>query len=301
MTSKRHRYGFSVTVFLPTGDPEGIKVVEKSNWSGRGLVIPRSIFLESRDRSELESTGVYLLFGPSETSPLPMLYVGEGDPIKPRLTSHYNDDSKAFWTHAVGFTSKDNNLNKAHIKHLESRLIALAKEAKRSELTNANQPNPPSLSEVDQSVAEAFLDDMLLCLPILGYSVFERGCESGSAKQPEPEGQTLTLTRKGIEARGREVAAGFLVQAGSYAVGNDQVTDSLDRIYPAVTKLRDSLINQGVLVPDGKAFRFEMDYTFSSPSFASTLVTGSRSNGRVMWVADDGRTLKEVQEAEAGL
>ena len=58
MTSKRHRYGFSVTVFLPTGDPEGIKVVEKSNWSGRGLVIPRSIFLESRDRSELESTGV---------------------------------------------------------------------------------------------------------------------------------------------------------------------------------------------------------------------------------------------------
>lgn len=28
------RRGFSVNVFLPTGDPEGLKVVEKSNWSG---------------------------------------------------------------------------------------------------------------------------------------------------------------------------------------------------------------------------------------------------------------------------
>jgi hypothetical protein len=51
MTSPaNHRRGFSVNVFLPSGDPDGLKVVEKSNWTGRGLVIPRPMFAESRAR-----------------------------------------------------------------------------------------------------------------------------------------------------------------------------------------------------------------------------------------------------------
>ena len=49
----------------------------------------------------------------------------------------------------VFFTSKDENLNKAHIKHLEARLLRLAQEAKRCEIDNANQPDFPSLSEAD--------------------------------------------------------------------------------------------------------------------------------------------------------
>lgn len=52
------RRGFSVSVYLPGGDPEGLKVVEKSNWTGRGLVIPRAMFGESKMRVELGRTGV---------------------------------------------------------------------------------------------------------------------------------------------------------------------------------------------------------------------------------------------------
>jgi hypothetical protein len=88
MNKSAPRRGFSVNVFLPTGDPEGLKVVEKSNWSGRGLVIPKAIFGESKSREELTRTGVYLLVGPSETSTLPTVYVGEGDPVRPRLEQH---------------------------------------------------------------------------------------------------------------------------------------------------------------------------------------------------------------------
>jgi hypothetical protein len=80
MTSPaNHRRGFSVNVFLPSGAPDGLKVVEKSNWTGRGVVIPRPMFAESRARPELDRTGVYLLVGPSDTSSLPALYVGDAD------------------------------------------------------------------------------------------------------------------------------------------------------------------------------------------------------------------------------
>ena len=62
------RRGFSVNVFLPSGDPEGLKVIEKSNWTGHGLVIPRSMFGESKARNELERTGLYILIGPDEST-----------------------------------------------------------------------------------------------------------------------------------------------------------------------------------------------------------------------------------------
>jgi hypothetical protein len=293
MTAGNSRRGFSVNVFLPTGDPEGLKVVEKSNWSGRGLVIPRPIFGESRARDELTRTGVYILVGPSETSAFPTVYVGEGDPVRPRLEQHVKN--KEFWTHAVVFTSKDTNLNKAHVQRLESRLVELATRAKRCVLNNGNSPAPPSLSEADEATTEGFLDDVLLCLPILGYSMFE----SGSASVSWVDNETLFLSARGIEATGQEVPAGFVVFAKSRAVGDAKVTESVKRHFPGVTDLRNALIEQQVLVADGEDYILTMDYTFSSPSMASSVVEGRQSNGRTEWKTKDGRTLKEIQETEA--
>jgi hypothetical protein len=294
MSRSPARRGFSVNVFLPAGDPEGVKVVEKSNWTGRGLVIPKAIFGESKDREELARTGVYLLVGPDEQSSMRRIYVGEGDPVRPRLEQHVKN--KDFWTHAVVFTSKDTNLNKAHVQRLESRLVELAGRAKRSVLDNGNVPAPPSLSEADEAMAEGFLDDLLLCLPILGYSMFE----SGAATVARSSDGLLYLAAKGIEARAQETAAGFVVLENSQAVGDDRVAPSLAVHITGVTTLRDELIRQGVLVRSGQGFTLTQDYVFSSPSTAAAVLLGRSSNGRLDWKTKDGRTLKEVQEAEAG-
>ena len=115
---------FSIKIFLPDGDPDGLRIIEKSNWTGVGVVFNRSIYQESRKRSEFERTGVYILVGTSDDSTLPMVYIGEGDPVKPRIESHYS--KKDFWNWGIFFTAKDESLNKAHVKYLESRLIELA-------------------------------------------------------------------------------------------------------------------------------------------------------------------------------
>ena len=116
--------GFSVRIFIPGGEPDGLRIVEKSNWTGQGLVFPRAQFAEARQRPELKRTGVYILWGPGETGQLPRAYVGEGDAVLPRLDQHAK--SKDFWTHAAVFASKDQNLNKAHVQYLEARLVAHA-------------------------------------------------------------------------------------------------------------------------------------------------------------------------------
>jgi hypothetical protein len=284
MSAGSKRRGFSVRVFLPDGDPDGIKVVEKSNWTGRGLVIPRPIFPEARSREELKSTGVYILVGPSESAALPKTYIGEGDPVLPRLDQHFKQ--KDFWTHAIAFTSKDANLNKAHVQRLEARLVELANRAKRCVLDNGNVPQPPSLSEADTADVECFLDDLLLCLPILGVGFFEAA--------PELEGKALRLTlkAKGIESHGYESPKGFVVQAGSKAVKDDKITAS---IHGYLKDLRSDLMKQEVLIDKGDWYELAQDYTFASPSTAAGVLLARNANGRIEWKAEDGRTLKEHQ------
>lgn len=278
------RRGFSVRVFLPGGDPDGLKVIEKSNWTGTGLVVPRPLFAETKGRAELDRAGVYLLVGPGDGGDLPKVYIGEGDPTRPRLEDHVR--KKEFWTHAVVFTSKDGNLNKAHVQRLESRLVQLATEAKRCDLDNNNAPNPPSLSEADTAEVDGFLDDLLLCLPTLGFAYFE------AVVHERPRSKEFLLSGRGVTGRGYESSNGFVVRAGS--VGTAAITPSAD---PFVGKMRGQLLAKGVLVQEGEQLRFTQDYEFRAPSAASVVLLGRNDNGRTSWKTADGRTLKEIQEA----
>ena len=187
--------GFWVRIFAPSGEPEGLRLVEKSNWTGQGIVFPRARFAEARLRPELRQTGVYVLWGPGESGQLPRVYVGEGDAVLSRLEQHVKQ--KEFWTHAAVFTSKDQSLNKAHVKYLEARLVALAAEAKRAELDNGAVPQLPALSEADRADAEGFLADLLLCLPVVGVSLFEKA-EAGGSKASD-----LHLKAKGMRPEAR--------------------------------------------------------------------------------------------------
>ena len=276
--------GFSVRIFIPSGEPEGLRVIEKSNWTGQGLVFPRSLFTEVRNREEFDRTGVYILWGPSESGQMPRAYVGEGDVLKPRLSAHHGN--KDFWTHAVAFTSKDQNLNKAHVQYLEARLVDLAAKAKRCELDNGNVPQLPSLSDADSADAELYLADMLLCLPVVGVNFFER------PRAQEKKSQDLILSAKGVEARGYEDVASFVVRSGSQAV-----KDEVASIHTYLSGLRTDLKAQGILVEEGAAYRFAEDYAFSSPSTASGVILGRSSNGRIEWKNAKGLTLRSIQEA----
>ena len=162
---------FSLRIFVADGDPDGLRVVERSNWVGKAIIFPRALLPRVKQREELGQTGVYLLLGPREDGEGEMLYVGEGDPVRPRLESHYAQ--KDFWNRAVCFVAPG-QLNKAHVQFLEANLVRLAKAAKRVPLDNGNSPAEPSLSEADRADMQVFLENMLGMLPVLGVHAFEQ-------------------------------------------------------------------------------------------------------------------------------
>ncbi len=118
--------GFSINIFVAGADLPGLRLVEKSNWNGGGVVFPRSSFAQVKSLVEFKKVGVYVLLGPQASGELPKADIGEGDRVLPRFDDHHA--KKEFWTLAVFFHG---NLNKAHIQYLESRLISIATDAKR--------------------------------------------------------------------------------------------------------------------------------------------------------------------------
>ena len=281
-----HGRPFSIRIFVPDGDPDGLRLVEKSNWTGIGVVFNRTGYKQVVSRPEFDRTGIYVLVGFSDESVLPTLYIGEGDPVKNRLNNHYSN--KEFWDWGVFFVTKDSSLNIAHVKHLESRLLELAKSAKQCRLDNTQTSLAPTLSEAETADVESFLLDMLSIFPLLGLGVFERTHASPSNKK------YFNIRSKGIEAKGYEHAKGFVVTAGS-----GMVTEETNSIHAYLSALRKDLVEQSVVeLKDGK-FVFLDNYTFASPSTAAGVLQGRAANGREDWKLDDGTTLKETQNSAA--
>ena len=110
---------FTIEIFSTTGDPDGIRIIQKSNWSGVGVVFPRDslneVLNEDYTQDYTQRPGVYILVGDlaEET-----IYVGEADPISVRLKQHLKKD----WSWGVFFVDS-HGLGKTEVKFLESELV----------------------------------------------------------------------------------------------------------------------------------------------------------------------------------
>jgi hypothetical protein len=191
-----------------------------------------------------------------------------------------------FWSRLVIFTDKDGSLNKAHAKHLEARLCAIGSALKRCDLRNVVLPKLPNLSGSDRDLAERFLGEMLVVLPTIGVTAFQRS-------DPGPALGALEMKLEGVDANGFgfETSEGFVVSAGSRAKASEAPS-----IHGRTRDLRASLLENGVLEAEADSLVLTQDYVFSSPSEAAAVLLGRSVNGREKWIAKDGRSLKQLQE-----
>ena len=111
---------------------------ELSNWNGRIYKINRNELSKFENRPDSKNTGVYFLFGKNEDN-FETIYVGEAENIYARLCQHLKKDED-YWNECVVVTSKDNFLNKAHVKYLENKFYNLAKDSGRAIVLNNNTP-----------------------------------------------------------------------------------------------------------------------------------------------------------------
>ncbi len=301
---------YSVRIFVPSGQPDDLFIIEKSNWTGMGFAFPRPNFAKAKSRPELQRPGVYVLWGHNDDELLPQVYVGMSDSVSDRILNHMSNSNRDFWVHTVAFTSKDGNLTGTHARYVESRLVSLANQAGRCVLRNDQNPNSPNLPEADKADAESFLQDVLLCLPLVGANFFaelqsqptkKQAADDGpttETNQPNQFGQDLNLFYlrigngdRAADATGYVNGSEFVVLARSKAAKIEAASASA-----TITKRREDLINRGILEDQETHYLMTKDTPFDTPSAASSTMRGSNSNGRIDWKNSSGKTLNEVEQ-----
>lgn len=282
------KFGKTIKMFLIDGEPDGRMSCELSNWTGKALKLPRRKVKDSIDRKELYNTGIYILFGKSSDSgKKDRAYIGEGEAIYNRLLSHVA--LKDFWNEVVVIVSKDENLNKAHIKYLESRLYEIAKQVNRYELENGNNPPRPTLSEADVAEMEEFLENIKLLVYTLGYKIFEELRKTQTVEEQINNTYYINAAR-GAKGKGQMTNEGFLVLKDSVIAST--VTASSPKGW---VNLRKELIEEGIITLRNDVLVFNEDYLFTSPSAAAAVIMGRNANGLTEWRLIGGEALKEVE------
>lgn len=277
-------FGKTIKIFLIDGDPNGRMSCELSNWTGKAYKIPRIKIKDCSDRSDLNTTGVYLLFGKNEEGN-DLVYIGEAENVLVRLNQHLS--SKDFWKETIVFISKDENLNKAHIKYLENRLHDFGTKTNRYVIENGCTPTLSSISESDRAEMEEFIENIKLMVNTLGHKVFEDKRELSTSRKDK---ELLYIkSSRGCDAIAEQTSEGFLVLQGSKIA--DSVTPSISK---SIKDVRIDLINKSIIVD----YEFKEDYIFSSPSYAATIVMGRSANGLTEWKTIDGKILKSLESLQ---
>lgn len=272
-------------------DPEGRMICELSNWTGKAYRIPRGKVKDCADRPELKSTAVYILFGrPDSSSGKSRAYIGEAENVYSRLVQHVSE--KEFWNEAVVFISKDENLNKAHIKYLESRLHELATKAGRFQIENNNAPTKSSISESDQAEMEEFIEYIRMLINTMNFRVFEPLIKEESGEKTKTEELVLKGAR-GAAGRGKRTTDGFVVFKGS-----EMAVTTVPSFPRGFDTLREELVNGESVIEEQEKLILTEDILFGSPSAAAAVIMGRSANGLLEWKNKSGKILKEIETSE---
>jgi hypothetical protein len=289
-------FGRSIELYLVDGRPEGLLTAKVFNWTGQVLKVPRTQLRDALMRPEAGFTGVYVLIGEREGQAL--AYIGEGEEVAARIRDH--DGRKDWWTDALIVTTSADELNKAHVKYLESRLVEQALSVGVSRLDNSNTPPRSSLSEASIANMEEFLDTLFIVFPALGVDMFttKRRPNAEKGRRAEPDFTRFVTASANLNVKAFAVLkeGEFVVLKGSKVRASWVGVGDHDAGYRAQ---RHALETSGIIESSPVETIFTENCAFKSPSAAAAVVHGRPANGRVEWkVEGTGQTYGDWDDAQ---
>ncbi len=276
----------TIQIFLPGGDPRGIRVAELTTRILQVIEVPRSLIGEFTKMPESKQVALYFLLGGSDDGDDPQVYIGQTGDLRARLTKHNKD--KDFWERALIVTSRTNSLTQTHGLFLEWHCIQAVRDAARYSDQNGNsgtRPHTPPPLEAD--CLELF-DTASTLLATLGHPLFVPLSSGTGTKEDE---EVFFCNGSDAKGRGLYTQEGFVVLQGSSG-RIDNVTSMKDT---PMEKYRQKLLGSGVMKEQDERLVFQKDHVFRSPSMAAIALMGRNANGWTEWKDQAGKTLDELK------
>jgi hypothetical protein len=276
----------TIQIFLPAGDPRGMRVAEITTRIVRVIEIPRSQLAEFIKTPEAQQVGVYFLMGELSEAGLPRVYIGQSGNVGTRLVQH--NLNKDFWNRAMVVISLTNSMTQTHALFLEWFAIAEASKAGRYSLENGNTGARPHTPAPLQADCHEIHETAATLLATLGQPIFE---PLTNAPTSRGEKELFYCKGSGADGTGEYTPEGFVVLKGSR--GRLETMASLQG--RSGERFREKLIDGGVMTVEGGSVVFSRDHLFSSPSMAAVALQGRAANGWTEWKAANGKTLDELK------
>jgi len=270
--------GRTIQIYLPNGDPKGIRKASLATDKIEVIQLPRTIFTENK--KIVSFSGIYILVDTLRTEK-PQIYIGKGN-VDSRVSSHEN--KKDFWNILFAVKLIDNSgFNETHCRYLEYYFINKAKELKLADTSeNAQTPKEPKLSEIVLSELEHYIGVIEILLSTLGLKCFQK---SDSEKEKE---LFYCKGNSGNIGIGEYTEDGFLLHKGAICRKN---------IWKGTTNIcrRNELVENKILVEKNGFYVLTEDTMFSSVSTAASIVLARSANGWTEWKNKDGKTLDSLK------
>lgn len=276
----------TIQIYLPSGDPRGLRVAELTTSIVRVVEVPRSLLADFQQMPESGQVGLYFLFGGDQDEGDAVVYVGQSGNLGERLAQHHS--TKDFWNKALVVVSLTNNFTQTHALYLEWTTIKAAIDAGRYVLENGNAGNKPHTPPPLQADCDDVHDTARTLLATLGFPVFEPVAAKPDGAKPV---ELFYCTSGGVSGTGEYTSEGFVVLKGSR--GRVRNVASIEGT--ADQRFRERLIAEGVMVEQDGMLVFVKDHLFRSPSMAAVALLGRTANGWLEWKSAEGRTLNELK------
>ena len=283
----------TIQMFLPDGNPKGVKISEITNRTIQAIYIPRSELENAYDRSELSRVGIYFLFGVDDSTEELLCYIGEAEDCKTRIGQQNRE--KDFWQYVivVVVNNEEHQFTKADVKYLENLSHTIAKKVNRYKL-DQSIPTKSFVQEWRKADLHDIFETIKILVTSLGFPIFEslekEKLSDKNNQQPIIEDKEL------FYCRGREFSAtgyldeeGFVVLKGSQFVKEPTISFRQSQI----SKM-ENFIQEEYFSDQGAFYVLVKNLLFSSPSMAASFVKQSSINGWIDWVNEAGKTLDEV-------
>lgn len=276
----------TIQIFLPSGDPRGIRIAEITTRILQVIEVPRSLVPHFLKMPESEQVALYFLLGASDDVDEPQVYVGQTGDLRARLAKHNKD--RDFWERALVVISRTNSITQTHCLFLEWHALQAVREVERYTDQNGNSGSRPHTPPPLEADCLEIFDTASTLIATLGHPLFSPLTNSeGTAEEDE----IFYCTGSDTDGRGLYTQEGFVVLKGSN--GRVECTPSMQK--STNLRARQKIIDAGVMKEQDGRMVFQKDHLFSSPSMAATVLMARNANGWTNWKNTAGRTLDEVK------
>lgn len=281
----------TIQIFLPGGDPRGIRIAEITTRIVQVIEVPRSLLADFMKMPESNQVALYFLYGEAEDGTDAKIYIGQTGDLPGRLYSH--NKHKEFWRRALVLINRTNSLTQTHSLFLEWYSLQAASKAGRYFVENGNAGTKPHTPAPLQADCLEIFETGEILLATLGYPIFEAVSKPVTSAD---EQEVFFCKSTGADGRGLYTPEGFVVLKGS----KGRAANVPSMIGTPGERFREKLFESGVLMVIGDEAVFSKDHLFGSPSMAALALMGRHTNGWVDWRSKDGKTLDELKRQQPG-